>query len=198
MPDIFLYGGQANPNDVKLTDPTQLAGGAGEVTSTATWDQAPASWEATGSETVTGTGTYVQAAATWAADVSETVTGTGSFTQAAASWSATGAETLTSTATWAQTPATWSADATHTPAGASFTATWTQAPATWAAVSEQLVPFVPVSGGRRIYRKVLPTEIRAYAAFAQSPATWRAFVTVDDDDVVMGLSEDSLLDLVLV
>lgn len=73
--DIFLYQGEANPADVKLTDPTVLAGGGGAVT---------------------GIGAIVFAVAALAGSVAETFTGTGAETFAAPALTATGAETFAS------------------------------------------------------------------------------------------------------
>jgi hypothetical protein len=134
----------------------QPAGGA--FTSTATWDQAPATWAATATESFLSTATYVQAAATWQATASEAYpssatwlqaaatwsavaneafAATGSFVQAAAAWNAIATETLASTATWLQAAASWDASAAVGAAGNAFTASWLQAAATWAASSTQ-------------------------------------------------------------
>ena len=107
MPDIFLRAGEANPNDVKLRDPTLADSVA--ITATATWVQAAASWDATAAETFASTAAFAQAAAAWAAIAAETFTTTATWTQAAGAWDATGSETFTTTAAFAQAAATWAA-----------------------------------------------------------------------------------------
>lgn len=93
MPDIFLRPGEASPNDIRLRD-TTTADSGGSFTSTATWDQAPATWQAAASLSVQpvvissgwvgrvvprrepvppapirASATFVQAAASWSASV---------------------------------------------------------------------------------------------------------------------------------
>jgi hypothetical protein len=193
-----------------LTDGNEAAG---------SFTQAAVGWSATASEDFTSTASFSQAATTWAAVAAEAFAATGSFVQAAAAWSAIAAETFASSATWAQAAAAWSASAST---GAAFTstATWAQAPASWAATSGNgpcvdafdpaafsdafsiCAPVGVTTGGGRIWgpaiRPVLrpPEPVHAVAAFAQQPAGWSARVDVNDDDLLLGFSEDALLELV--
>ena len=93
MPTIYLYQGQATPNDVKLSDPTQPMStsvtGTGAVT-------APAGAIAVAAlETFTGTVTVTAAAGAIAAAAIETFSGTGDITAAAGAMAAAGVETVT-------------------------------------------------------------------------------------------------------
>jgi hypothetical protein len=154
--DIFLRPGEASPNDVKLRDPT--LSDSGGFTSTATWDQAAASWDAQASTAGASddfTATFIQVAGSWAATEAETFAATATFTQAPASWTANVAERFDSTAAFNQATATWAAVASEafattgsfTQAAAAWsaivaetfaaTATWTQAAGSWAASVNQ-------------------------------------------------------------
>lgn len=74
MPDIFLYGGEANPNDIELRDPTVADSGA-----------------------ITGTGAIAFRVAALAATALETFTATASETFAHPALAVTGAERFTAT-----------------------------------------------------------------------------------------------------
>lgn len=170
-----------------------LQGEAESFTSTATWVQAPATWDAVSAETFAASATYVQVAATWAAVAAEAFAATGSFEQAAAAWSAVVAETFAATATWDQAAATWAAESGET---FDTTATWVQATATWDATGSSAVP-VAVSGAGRSRRRfgtdirfsplppVVASEVAFTGDFAQAAATWGAVVTETDDELAL-------------
>jgi hypothetical protein len=138
---------------------------AGGVTATATWTQAAASWSATAKETIPAT-------ATWTQD---------------ASWAATAKEAVRGTATWGQT-AQWAATG-QVIQDVTGTATWEQS-ASWSAVGETPLPEPPpgaatVTGrGARIRPRRQPVIVGT-ASFVQEPATWRAEMTVNDDEVTL-------------
>lgn len=97
MPDIFLYQGQPNPSDVKLTDPTQLSGQAA-ISGTADITSPASSIAVTGADTFTGTAALTSPASAIAATSTEAFSGTLSLTSPASSIAATAAGTFTATA----------------------------------------------------------------------------------------------------
>ena len=185
MPDIFLYPGEANPDDVKLRDPTTGEGGAPPVTGTATWDQVAASWDATAAEAFSGIASFDQAPATWDAVASERFTSTAEFVQAAATWDAAALERLTAIADWLQTAA-WDASADVAGGPVTGTATFDQAAATWAASA--FTPSAEVDVGavemRRPPLDIVPS-VAAAATFQQAPATWGAVMDVNNDEPLL-------------
>lgn len=126
-----------------------------------------------GAPPVTCTATFTQAAATWAATDSELFTSTASFVQAAATWVAADSEIIVGTATFSQATTSWDAQA--------FTS---------AAVSD---------GGGHSDRSWYPPlvfdeaqPIFATASFIQAAASWQAMLDVNDDTVMLGLTEQVL------
>ena len=95
MPDVYLYTGEANPNDVKLRDPTTT--GAPPVTGTLAVTLADDTMAASATETFTGTLATTLAGVTLAATATETFTGTLAVTLGADTLSATATETFTGT-----------------------------------------------------------------------------------------------------
>jgi len=82
MPDIFLYAGEANPNDIKLSDPTLLRSGAA-ITGTSAQSQSIATSSATGAIANVGTSSNPQTDSTSSASGLLTVTGTSAQSQSA-------------------------------------------------------------------------------------------------------------------
>jgi hypothetical protein len=80
MPDIFLYAGEANPTDIKLTDPTVVRS-SGSITGTATFAQTSDSIQATGSLTIVGTASLTESGETIGAIASESFTSTVEFVE---------------------------------------------------------------------------------------------------------------------
>ena len=189
--------------------------GGAEFTSTATWEQAPASWAATATETFAAsatfdqvaaswsstatesfdtTATFLQAAATWDGVASEAFSATASFVQAAAAWDANAAEAFVASATWDQT-ASWTTDATNTPGPTTFTGAWEQAQS-WQAQAEAPVTTGPPHGAALVTGPAVPRRQRVSlnAAFSQQPASWAADVlVVEDDDWLLLFDEPALI-----
>ncbi len=109
MPDIFLYSGQPNTNDIRLTDPSVLdISGTGEVTFTV------GAFDASGTETVDGSAGEVFGVAALAATGVETFTGTGAEVFAVAAVDGAGAESFSAIASETFGPAAFAADGLET------------------------------------------------------------------------------------
>lgn len=97
MPDIFLYAGEANPTDIKLTDPTVVRSSGGAITGTASFVESGEVIQATGSLTIVGTASLTESGEKISATATETFVSTSAFKEASDNLSATGNELFTST-----------------------------------------------------------------------------------------------------
>lgn len=95
MPDLFGYPGEANPKDIKASDPTVLRSGV-SVTGTGDVTWTSPAMAANGLETFTGTGAVAWTVPAFAGTSAETFTGTGTVTFAGLGLAGTGAESFTS------------------------------------------------------------------------------------------------------
>lgn len=155
------------------------AAAGGDITGTATWTQAAASWAGSASEKLPSTATFAQAAATWAASAAEKFPSTAAFAQAAAAWDGAASESLPSTASFEQAAAIWSASAS-TPAQQGFTsdATWAQAAASWdGAASEKLPSTATFAQPAATWAGTATETLPSTATFAQAAPAWAATAT---------------------
>jgi hypothetical protein len=184
----------------------------------ATFAQAPASWDATDAETFSSTASFTQVAATWAAVASEAFSATGSFSQAAAAWASIVSETFASSGAWTQAAVSWAAEVAQSSDRTSV-ATFDQQAASWDASLEvplalggtggkfgpvRLAPrqarplvipaismdgtFVQPSAGWAAQAQRIQPPASFTGSFAQPVGQWTAATTVNDDDLALVLA----------
>lgn len=117
MTDIYLYQGQANPNDVVLRDPTTV--GAQAITGTGDITSAVSAVDATGQETFAGTSDIASAVSALAASGTEVFSGSGAVASPVTALSGTAAELFAASSGDVASPVT----ALTAAGGEGFTAT---------------------------------------------------------------------------
>lgn len=128
------------------------------------------------------TATWEQAPATWDATVAESFNSTASFVQEAASWAGVTTEEFPASATWIQAAATWDANVSF-PEPVTGTATWVQAAASWQANitgPQRDEGIVALFRDRQLHP---PRKFRG--VFLQEPAGWKAEMETNDDDLAI-------------
>jgi hypothetical protein len=103
MPDIFLYSGEPNPNDIKLSDPTSLRSGAA-ITGTSAQSQSIATSSANGLITVSGSSPVSQSANSSQSTGTITVSGSSALTQSPQTSDASGSISVTGASSQSQSP----------------------------------------------------------------------------------------------
>jgi hypothetical protein len=102
MPNIYLYAGEANPKDVKLSDPTVQRATSGAITGTVTGAQARQTEAIAGTESFAGSATGPQKGQTEAIAGTEAFAGTVSEAQARQTGAVEGSQTFAATASTGQ------------------------------------------------------------------------------------------------
>jgi hypothetical protein len=123
MTDIFLYAGEANPNDIRLRDPTVAGGGGGPATITGTLAATEASDTAAFAGLIAHTGTLAASEASDTVAFVGTVAHTGALSVTEASDTASLAGSIAHTGTMAATEAEDAFAASGTVTGSGVTIT---------------------------------------------------------------------------